>query len=128
MNFENLLDHHYSEYIALGGVSAGLLTLAANILPFIYARKKGNITKTQFQEALKKFVPNITATTIHRVTALSLIGPLYAFFLIAKFMGKIVLEGIDDEEELGERKISKENIKKQYSRREFFLFFKPEIT
>ena len=127
-NFDNLLDHHYSEYLALGGVSAGLLALAANILPFIYARKKGSITKDQFQEALKKFVPNITATTIHRVTALSLIGPLYAFFLIAKFMGKIVLEGIDDEEESKEQEIKKENKTKQYSRREFFLFFKPEIT
>ena len=102
--------------------------MVPNILPFIYARKKGSITKDQFQEALKKFVPNITATTIHRVTALSLIGPLYAFFLIAKFMGKIVLEGIDDEEESKEQEIKKENKTKQYSRREFLLFFKPEIT
>ena len=43
-------------------------------------------------------------------------------------MGKIVLEGIDDEEESKEQEIKKENKTKQYSRREFFLFFKPEIT
>ena len=125
-NFEDLLNQHHAEFLALGGLAAGTMVLAANLLPFIYAYHKKAISKQQFEKAIKKFVPDITARTIHRVTLLSILNVWYAFFLIAKFVGKIALEGIDEEDD---EKQTKENImKKKYSRREFFLFFAPKIV
>ena len=55
-----------------------------------------------------------------------MIGPLYAFFLISKAIGKTLLEGIDDEEfEIDESQNI--NLKKQnMSRRDFFLLFAPK--
>ena len=78
-----------------------------------------------FFVSLKKFIPNITARTIHRITLLSLVGPLYAFFLISKALGKVLLKDIDDEEE--EKTKGNTNFENM-SRREFFLFFKPKLT
>jgi len=122
-NFEKILDVQHGEFLAKGGLDAGILILAINIMPFIYARQQKQINNDQFAVALKKFIPNITAKTIHRVTLLSLIGPLYAFFLISKSIGKTLLEGIDDEDEIknNEKPINK----KDMTRREFFLLFSP---
>ena len=125
-NFNNLLDVHHGEFLAQGGLEAGVLVLAANIMPFVYARHKKQISKEQFETALKKFIPNITAKTIHRITLLSLIGPLYAFFLIAKFVGKVSLDGLDDD--VDDEVEKKKDKSKPMSRREFFLFFKPQIV
>jgi hypothetical protein len=55
---------------------------------------------------------------------LSLIGPLYAFFLISKAIGKTLLEGIDDEVEVIEKEENPFN-NKDMSRRDFFLLFSP---
>ena len=122
-NFEKILDVQHGEFLAKGGLDAGILILAINIMPFIYARQQKQINNDQFAEALKKFIPDITAKTIHRVTLLSLIGPLYAFFLISKSIGKTLLEGIDDEDEIKNKE--KPINKKDMSRREFFLLFSP---
>ena len=124
-NFNNLLDINHGEFLAKGGLEAGVLVLAANIMPFVYARHKKQISNEQFAQVLKKFIPNITAKTIHRITLLSIIGPLYAFFLISKFVGKVFLDGIDDDniEEAEKKKDKSEKM----NRREFFLFFKPKI-
>jgi hypothetical protein len=55
-----------------------------------------------------------------------MIGPLYAFFLISKAIGKTLLEGIDDEEfEIDESKNLDWN-KENMSRRDFFLLFVPK--
>lgn len=125
-NFEKLLEVHHGEFLAKGGLEAGILILAMNLMPFIYARQQKQITNDQFVEALKKFVPDLTAKTIHRVTLLSLIGPLYAFFLISKAIGKTLLDGIDDEEiEIYDEEENQFN-KKNMSRREFFLLFTPK--
>ena len=123
-NFDKILDIHHGEYLAKGGVEAGLLILAVNIMPFVYAKHKKQITNEQFSKALKKFIPNITARTIHRITLLSLVGPLYAFFLISKALGKVLLKDIDEEEE---EKIKDNTNFENMSRREFFLFFKPKL-
>ena len=125
-NFDNLMDVRHGEFLAQGGLEAGVLVLAANIMPFIYARFKKKISKEQFEKVLKTFIPNITAKTIHRITLLSLIGPLYAFYLIAKFVGKSTLESLDDEE-TEETEKTKEK-KKDMSRRDFLLMFKPQIV
>ena len=125
-NFNNLLDVHHGEFLAQGGLEAGVLVLATNIMPFVYARHKKQISNEQFAQVLKKFIPNITAKTIHRITLLSIIGPLYAFFLISKFVGKVFLDGIDDY--IVEEVEKKKDKSKKMSRREFFLFFKPKIV
>jgi len=122
-NFEKILDVQHGEFLAKGGLDAGILILAINLMPFIYARQQKQINNDQFAEALKKFIPDITAKTIHRVTLLSLIGPLYAFFLISKSIGKTLLEGIDDEDEIKNKE--KPINKKDMTRREFFLLFSP---
>ena len=122
-NFQKILDVQHGEFLAKGGLDAGILILAINLMPFIYARQQKQINNDQFAEALKKFIPDITAKTIHRVTLLSLIGPLYAFFLISKSIGKTLLEGIDDEDEIKNKE--KPINKKDMTRREFFLLFSP---
>jgi hypothetical protein len=125
-NFDKILDVQHGEFLAKGGLEAGSIILAVNLMPFIYARQKGQINNEQFSTALKKFIPEITAKTIHRVTLLSLIGPLYAFFLISKTIGKSLLDGIDEEDiEVKDEKEYSFN-KKNMSRREFFLLFKPK--
>lgn len=123
-NFEKLLNVQHGEYLAKGGIEAGVLVLAVNMMPFIYARHKGQINNDQFAQVLKKFIPDITAKTIHRITLLSLIGPLYAFFLISKAIGKTLLDGIDDEEKINRKNENLFN-KKDMTRREFFLLFSP---
>ena len=125
-NFDNLMNVRYGEFLAQGGLEAGVLVLAANMMPFIYARFKKQITKEQFEKVLKTFIPNITAKTVHRITLLSLIGPLYAFFLIAKFVGKSTIESLGDDEDELETKSS--DTKKPMTRRDFILIFKPQIT
>jgi len=125
-NFDNLMNVRYGEFLAQGGLEAGVLVLAANMMPFIYARFKKQITKEQFEKVLKTFIPNITAKTVHRITLLSLIGPLYAFFLIAKFVGKSTIESIGDDED--EVEIKSSDTKKPMTRRDFILIFKPQIT
>ncbi|WP_262588999.1 hypothetical protein [Candidatus Pelagibacter communis] len=125
-NFDKLLDVHHGEYLAKGGVEAGILVLAMNLMPFIYARHQRQINNEQFTRALKKFIPELTAKTIHRVTLLSLIGPLYAFFLISKAIGKTLLEGIDEEELVLDEEEQSDFNKKNISRREFFLLFSPK--
>ena len=124
-NFDNLMNVRYGEFLAQGGLEAGVLVLAANMMPFIYARFKKKITKEQFEKVLKTFIPNITAKTVHRITLLSLIGPLYAFFLIAKFVGKSTIESLGDEDD---EEIKSSDTKKPMTRRDFILIFKPQIT
>ena len=124
-NFDNLMNVRYGEFLAQGGLEAGVLVLATNMMPFIYARFKKKITKDQFEKVLKTFIPNITAKTVHRITLLSLIGPLYAFFLIAKFVGKSTIESLGDEDD---EEIKSSETKKPMTRRDFILIFKPQIT
>ena len=101
-------------------MQAGTVVLFINLMPFIYARFNKQISNDQLTVALKKFIPDLTAKTIHRVTLLSMIGPLYAFFLITKAIGKTFVNDIDFEEE-------KINQKKGMSRREFMLLFTPKL-
>ena len=123
-NFEKLLDIHHGEYLAKGAAESGLLILFINIMPFVYARTKRKISNEQFTSALKKFIPNITAKTIHRISLVSLIGPLYAFFLIAKALGKTFLNDLDDND--SQENSNNKDINKNFTRREFMLFFFPK--
>ena len=123
-NFDKILDVQHGEFLSKGGLEAGSLILAINIMPFVYARQKKQINNDQFAIALKRFIPEIAAKTIHRITLLSLIGPLYAFFLISKAIGKTLLEGIDDEVEVIEKEENPFN-NKDMTRRDFFLLFSP---
>ena len=68
-------------------------------MPFIYAKFNRQISNDQLKTAIKKFLPELTAKTIHRITLLSMIGPLYAFFLISKAIGKTFINDIEFEED-----------------------------
>ena len=88
-------------------------------MPFIYAKFNRQISNDQLKTAIKKFLPELTAKTIHRITLLSMIGPLYAFFLISKAIGKTFINDIEFEEDENLDKTKKGKM----SRREFMLFF-----
>ena len=50
-NFEKILEVQHGEFLAKGGLEAGILILAISIMPFIYARQKGQINNEQFATA-----------------------------------------------------------------------------
>ena len=82
------------------------------------------ISNDQLKTAIKKFLPELTAKTIHRITLLSMIGPLYAFFLISKAIGKTFINDIEFEEDENLDKTKKGKM----SRREFMLLFTPKLN
>ena len=122
--FEKLLDINHGEYLAKGGIQASVAILFINLMPFIYARFNKQISNDQLKEAIKKFIPELTAKTIHRVTLLSMIGPLYAFFLISKAIGKTFVNDIEFEEDENLDKSKKAGM----GRREFMLLFTPKLN
>ena len=93
-------------------------------MPFIYAKFNRQISNDQLKTAIKKFLPELTAKTIHRITLLSMIGPLYAFFLISKAIGKTFINDIEFEEDENLDKTKKGKM----SRREFMLLFTPKLN
>ena len=70
------------------------------MLPFFLAYYRGKITRIQLGKALKQFLPEITERTTNRIAMLSILGPVYATFLIASFAGKTTLYGFEEDEEI----------------------------
>jgi len=126
-NFENLLQTYSDKYFALGGLKGGLVLLGTTLSPFIYSYFKGNISKKQFVTALKKFIPEISAKTLNRVTMLVLIGPLYAWYLIARTVGGLSMANYDS---MDKQEQETESIfEKKVSRRDLItLSFLPKIN
>ena len=50
-----------------------------------------NIDKKQFETAVKKFVPKVTSKTLNRIIMLTLMGPIFGWFLLASFILKVSL-------------------------------------
>ena len=88
-NFDKFLEAKYNYYLQEGTIAAGIITLSVHLFPFFIHYFKGNISKEQFIDALKKFVPDITATTLNRVLMLTLMGPIFGWFLLSSFLLKI---------------------------------------
>ena len=101
-NFEQLLIQKHSLYLEAGAATAGSISLAVHMLPFFVAYYRGKITRVQLGKALKQFLPEITGRTINRIAMLSILGPVYATFLIASFAGKATLYGFEEDEEIPE--------------------------
>lgn len=130
-NFEQILEQKYALFLETGAVGSGAITLAFHMFPFLIAFYKDQITRAQLSKVLKKFIPEITGRTINRVAMLSLLGPVYATFLIASFVGKATLYGFEekeahsetdekpqDEKPAQDTKVEKtSNFKKKFSRR-----------
>jgi len=57
--------------------------------PSVVAYSKGNIDKKQFETAVKKFVPKVTSKTLNRIIMLTLMGPIFGWFLLASFILKV---------------------------------------
>ena len=72
----------------VGGVAVGGTTLAIRLLPFLYAYFRSRINKEQLQKALTTFFPEVTALTVNRIAMLTLIGPVYGFFMLANLVLK----------------------------------------
>ena len=126
-NFENLLQTYSDKYFALGGLKGGLVLLGTTLSPFIYSYFKGNISKDQFVTALKKFIPEISVRTLNRVTMLVLIGPLYAWYLIARTVGGLSMANYDS---MNKQEQETESVfEKKVSRRDLVtLSFLPKIN
>ena len=134
-NFENILNAN-DELLSSSAALAGGANLSLKLLPFIYAYSKSRISKDQLTQAISKYFPEVTAKTINRIAMLTLLGPVYGFFIVAnlglktssfKFEENITdiaeekqdhtekpKETIDDQPEK-----KKEKIDKKFSRRQF---------
>jgi len=88
-NFNALLASEHDLYLQEGAATAGLIVLSLHLFPFFVAYSKGNIDKNQFQTAVKKFVPEVTSKTLNRVIMLTLMGPIFGWFLLASFILKV---------------------------------------
>ena len=58
------------------------------MFPFFVAYSKGNIDKEQFISAVKKFVPEVTSKTLNRIIMVTLMGPIYGWFILASLIMK----------------------------------------
>ena len=123
-NFEQLLIQKYSLYLEAGAATAGTISLTFHMFPFLVAYYRGKITRDQLGKAIKKFIPEITGRTINRMAMLAILGPVYASFLVASFVGKTTLYGFEEDEEIHEKSVNddqpEEPIKKKtkFSRRD----------
>jgi len=90
--FNELLNSEYAEYdlhLQEGVATAGLIVLSLHLLPFFVRYKKGIIDKNQFVVAVKKFVPKVTEKTLNRIIMLTLMGPIFGWFLLARIILKL---------------------------------------
>ena len=88
-NFDALLSSEHDIYLQEGAATAGIVVLSLHLFPFFVAYSKGRINKNQFESAVKKFVPEITTKTLNRIIMLTLMGPIFGWFLLASFILKI---------------------------------------
>lgn len=86
--FDALLESEHDLYLQEGAAAAGVLILSVHLFPFFVAYSKGNINKEQFKSAVKKFVPEVTSKTLNRIIMLTLMGPIYGWFVLASFIMK----------------------------------------
>jgi len=88
-NFKSLLNSEHDLYLQEGAAAAGLIVLSLHLFPFFVAYAKGNIDKNQFETAVKTFVPEVTSKTLNRIIMLTLMGPIFGWFLLASFILKV---------------------------------------
>tara|TARA_B100001123_G_scaffold395468_1_gene477049 strand:- start:67 stop:1689 length:1623 start_codon:yes stop_codon:yes gene_type:complete len=88
-NFDALLSSEHDLYLQEGAATAGIIVLSLHLFPFFVAYSKGRINKNQFETAVKKFVPEITTKTLNRIIMLTLMGPIFGWFLLASFILKV---------------------------------------
>ena len=88
-NFKSLLDSEHDLYLQEGAAAAGLIVLSLHLFPFFVTYAKGNIDRNQFETAVKKFVPEVTSKTLNRIIMLTLMGPIFGWFLLASFILKV---------------------------------------
>jgi len=88
-NFKSLLNSEHDLYLQEGAATAGIIVLSLHLFPFFVAYSKGRINKNQFETAIKKFVPEITTKTLNRIIMLTLMGPIFGWFLLASFILKV---------------------------------------
>ena len=85
-NFSKLLNSKHSLYLQEGAATAGIIVLSIHLFPFFVHYYKGNIDREQFILALKTFVPDVTSKTLNRIIMLTLMGPIFGWFLLARFL------------------------------------------
>tara|TARA_B000000557_G_C20592196_1_gene366070 strand:- start:53 stop:649 length:597 start_codon:yes stop_codon:yes gene_type:complete len=84
-----LLNSEHELYLQEGAAAAGAVTLIVYLFPFFIAYQRGKIDKEQFSLAIKKFFPEVTSKTMNRIIMLTLIGPLYGWWILMNLIFKV---------------------------------------
>ena len=87
--FSKLLNSEHELYLQEGAAAAGAVTLIVYLFPFFIAYQREKIDKEQFSLAVKKFVPEVTSKTLNRIIMLTLIGPLYGWWILMNLIFKV---------------------------------------
>jgi len=99
-NFEKLLNTKHGFYLQEGAASAGMIVLSIHLFPFFVHYFRGNIDKEQFMTAVKKFVPDVTSRTLNRIIMLTLMGPIFGWFLLSSFMLNVSTHESDNQKDI----------------------------
>ena len=99
-NFEKLLNTKHSFYLQEGAASAGMIVLSIHLFPFFVHYFRENIDKEQFMTAVKKFVPDVTSKTLNRIIMLTLMGPIFGWFLLSSFMLNVSTHESDNQKDV----------------------------
>ena len=99
-NFEKLLNTKHGFYLQEGAASAGMIVLSIHLFPFFVHYFRENIDKEQFMTAVKKFVPDVTSKTLNRIIMLTLMGPIFGWFLLSSFILNVSTHESDNQKDV----------------------------
>ena len=99
-NFEKLLNTKHGFYLQEGAASAGMIVLSIHLFPFFVHYFRGNIDKEQFMIAVKRFVPDVTSRTLNRIIMLTLMGPIFGWFLLSSFLLNVSTHENDNQKDI----------------------------
>ena len=99
-NFKTLLASEHDLYLQTGAATAGVMILSLHLFPFFIAYAKGTIDKNQFETAIKTFVPEITSRTLNRIVMLTLMGPIFGWFLLSSFLLNVSTHENDNQKDI----------------------------
>ena len=58
------------------------------------------IDKEQFMIAVKRFVPDVTSRTLNRIIMLTLMGPIFGWFLLSSFLLNVSTHENDNQKDI----------------------------
>ena len=77
-----------------------MIVLSIHLFPFFVHYFRENIDKEQFMTAVKKFVPDVTSRTLNRIIMLTLMGPIFGWFLLSSFILNVSTHESDNQKDV----------------------------